>query len=284
MPSYITKIATILTQFFKELHEMTDWVFTVLMGGPYPSMGGILDISSFHVGTTKMGNRFSQAYPHFSENIMIPYTQFVERIFSEAAVLSRGKGLLPGSTMSSTLVITPEPSSNPDIVVSNTSTPTPANIAVLTSESNLLLTSDLLSESLSQDNDAFYFFSSTDDSLSPMNMGDNTSLPTLPMPPQAHNAIYQVVAPSNPYYPIEPTPASPGIPYYPFKPTFTFPASTPPPNLAHSSTSHIPSGTLPAQTPASGGSSSCMHHNQIPPAVEASPIAPVSTGKHARKP
>ncbi|KAG2048879.1 hypothetical protein BDR06DRAFT_1070755 [Suillus hirtellus] len=60
VPSYIAKIATILTQFFEELHEMMDWVFTVLMGGPHPSMGGTLDISSSHVGTTKMGNWFSQ--------------------------------------------------------------------------------------------------------------------------------------------------------------------------------------------------------------------------------
>ncbi|KAG1805824.1 uncharacterized protein BJ212DRAFT_1303889 [Suillus subaureus] len=104
---YISKIATILTQFFKELHEMTDWVFTVLMGGPHPDMGRVLDVSSFHVGTTKLGNWFSQAYPHFSQNVMVPYTQFIECVFSEAATLLRGKDLLPGSTMSSTLAITP---------------------------------------------------------------------------------------------------------------------------------------------------------------------------------
>jgi hypothetical protein len=77
--SYISKIAAILSQFFQELHELTDWVFTVLMGGP--AAGGTLDINSFHIGATKLGNPFSQAYPQFRQNIMVPYTQFVERVF-----------------------------------------------------------------------------------------------------------------------------------------------------------------------------------------------------------
>ncbi|KAG2072843.1 hypothetical protein BDR04DRAFT_1116731 [Suillus decipiens] len=76
--SYISKITTILMQFLEELHEMTDWVFTILMGEPQPTMDGALDISSFHAGTMKLGNRFSQAYPQFSQNIMVPYMQFVE--------------------------------------------------------------------------------------------------------------------------------------------------------------------------------------------------------------
>ncbi|KIK34950.1 hypothetical protein CY34DRAFT_97030 [Suillus luteus UH-Slu-Lm8-n1] len=88
MCSYISKIAVILTQFFEELHEMTNWVFTVLMGGPHPAAGGTLDVSSFHVGTMKLGNRFSQAYPQFSQNIMVPYTQFVECVFRQSPLLS----------------------------------------------------------------------------------------------------------------------------------------------------------------------------------------------------
>ncbi|KAG1718831.1 hypothetical protein EDB19DRAFT_1919926 [Suillus lakei] len=34
---YISKIGAILTQFFKELHLMTGWTFSVLMGGPDPA-------------------------------------------------------------------------------------------------------------------------------------------------------------------------------------------------------------------------------------------------------
>ncbi|KAG1794531.1 uncharacterized protein HD556DRAFT_1307913 [Suillus plorans] len=96
--AYISKIASILTQFFEELHEMTDWVFTVLMGGPDPAMGGALDISSFHVGATKNNNRFSQTYPDFTQKVMVPYTQFVECVFPEAATLTRAKCSLPSGT------------------------------------------------------------------------------------------------------------------------------------------------------------------------------------------
>jgi hypothetical protein len=62
---------------------MTNWVFTVLMGGPDPAMGGTLDISGFHVSTMKIGNWFSQTYPNFAKGIMVPYTQFVEHVFRE---------------------------------------------------------------------------------------------------------------------------------------------------------------------------------------------------------
>ncbi|KAG2341220.1 hypothetical protein BDR05DRAFT_949822 [Suillus weaverae] len=68
---YVSKIALILSRFFEELHEMTDWVFTVLMGGLDPAMGGALDVSSFHV--------------------------------AEAAVLARAQGSLPSTPSSSGL-------------------------------------------------------------------------------------------------------------------------------------------------------------------------------------
>ncbi|KIK34920.1 hypothetical protein CY34DRAFT_17381 [Suillus luteus UH-Slu-Lm8-n1] len=109
---YVSKIALILSQFFEELHEMTDWVFTVLMGGPDPAMGGALDVSSFHVGTTKIGNRFSQTYPNFTKGVMVPYTQFVERVFPEAMVLTRAQGSLPSTPSSSGLPRPSTPSSS----------------------------------------------------------------------------------------------------------------------------------------------------------------------------
>ncbi|KAG1722237.1 hypothetical protein EDB19DRAFT_1916781 [Suillus lakei] len=129
---YVSKITLILSQFFEELHEMTDWVFTVLMGGPDPAMGGALDISSFHVGTTKMGNRFSQTYPDFAKGIMVPYTQFVERVFSEAMVLTRAQGSLPSTPSSSGLPRPSTPSSSTTAMtpsctnVSSAPTPLPA--------------------------------------------------------------------------------------------------------------------------------------------------------------
>ncbi|KAG1825475.1 uncharacterized protein BJ212DRAFT_1294906 [Suillus subaureus] len=94
------------------LHEMTDWVFTVLMGGLDPAIGGALDISSFH---------FSQTYPDFTKGVMVPYTQFVERVFhefqfsgsgAEATVLTRAQGSLPSTPSSSGLPRPSTPSSS----------------------------------------------------------------------------------------------------------------------------------------------------------------------------
>ncbi|KAG1800905.1 uncharacterized protein HD556DRAFT_1438904 [Suillus plorans] len=76
--AYISKIGAIPTQFFEELHQMTGWTFSVLMGGPDPVAGGILDISSFHVRTTTIEN---------SEHSM-----------TEAAALSMSNGSLPEDT------------------------------------------------------------------------------------------------------------------------------------------------------------------------------------------
>ncbi|KAG1839352.1 hypothetical protein F4604DRAFT_1691291 [Suillus subluteus] len=187
--SYISKIAVILSQFFEELHEMMDWVFTVLMSGPHPAAGGTLDISSFHIGTTKLGNRFSQAYPQFSQNIMVPYKQFIEHIFhkflallTDAAALSRAKSLLPASDTSSTLAITPGPSSAhlpSDMLPSTTS-----NTGTMAT-SDTLFSLELLN--LMEGVDTFQFSSEPYTSLPLMDTDNDTSqlsLPILPMPPQ----------------------------------------------------------------------------------------------------
>jgi hypothetical protein len=140
-----------------------------------------------------------------------------------------------------------------------------------------------------------------------MNMGGNTSLPILPMPPQAHDdairslnellwdvshentleqghiSLSNIASPQLPdvlvpgltddILDIDSNPnqvvAPPIIPHQPIEPTFRFPASTLPPNL---------------ESP--GESSSCMPHNQTLCAVEAPSIALVGTGgeKCAYKP
>jgi hypothetical protein len=44
---------------------------------------GKLDVSSLHIGTTTLGNRFNQAFPNFEESIMVPYFEFASRAFRE---------------------------------------------------------------------------------------------------------------------------------------------------------------------------------------------------------
>ncbi|KAG1878587.1 hypothetical protein C8R48DRAFT_768145 [Suillus tomentosus] len=284
---YISKIGAILSQFFEELQEMTGWVFTVLMGGPHPASGGTLDISSFHIGTTQLGNRFSQAYPQFSQNIMVPYTQFVERVFPDAAALSRTKSLpAPDTVTSSTRAVTPGPSSTTQLA-SDTSLLTPLD--AITAPSDMLLAPELLSFTDSGI-DTFSFFSQPYVSPLPMDMddADDTSqppLPVLPMPPQppydeTMHSLTQFLQDSSPQDPQSfslPIIASPPRmyqqnpwiltgdesatmpnnaggqpqPYHTADPAFIFPISSPPPSQAHSSTTNIPSGTTVPAAPAS---------------------------------
>ncbi|KAG1877637.1 hypothetical protein DFJ58DRAFT_835374 [Suillus subalutaceus] len=312
--SYISKIAVILSQFFEELHEMTNWVFTVLMGGPHPAAGGTLDISSFHIGTTKLGNWFSQAYPQFSQNIMVPYTQFIEHVFSDAAALLRAKSLLPAFDTSSTLVITPGPSSAhlaSDILPS-----TPLNTGT-TATSDTLFSSELLN--LMEGVDTFRFSSEPYASLPLMDTDNDTlqlSLPILPMPPQLlsqlpHETSHSLnqflwdpspedfaqrylspisTSPLRIWYEIQNTLILTGDesatnsneagaqppPYYTTDPTFVFPNSTPPPSQAHST--HILSATTPPAAPAS------TPPTQTPTSPsDAAPIGhPSDTGKKHR--
>ncbi|KAG2750183.1 hypothetical protein P692DRAFT_20683245, partial [Suillus brevipes Sb2] len=78
---YIDKLPAVLTEFFDELQRLTGLVFTVLMGGPTPAMGGQIDVQSFHVGATEIGNQFDLAYPEFNSGIMRPWKEFVKRVF-----------------------------------------------------------------------------------------------------------------------------------------------------------------------------------------------------------
>ncbi|KAG1817302.1 hypothetical protein EV424DRAFT_1347991 [Suillus variegatus] len=71
--------------YIEQLNEKKRWSFSVLMGGPTPALGGKIDVSSFHVGRTEMGNLFSEAYPHFNSTIMKPWVEFVNRAHSTAA-------------------------------------------------------------------------------------------------------------------------------------------------------------------------------------------------------
>jgi hypothetical protein len=71
----------ILSTFFGELHEATGWTFSVLLSGPDPSNEGTINVSSLHVGSTKLGNRFNQAFAKFNDNVMVPYHKFISHVF-----------------------------------------------------------------------------------------------------------------------------------------------------------------------------------------------------------
>ncbi|KAG2737684.1 hypothetical protein P692DRAFT_20883320 [Suillus brevipes Sb2] len=85
----IPRLTEILSTFFGEPHDATGWTFSVLLGGPDPSKGGAIDVSSLHVGSTKLGNRFNHAFSKFNDNVMLPYYKFVSHVFPEAGTSNK---------------------------------------------------------------------------------------------------------------------------------------------------------------------------------------------------
>ncbi|KAG1764620.1 hypothetical protein EDD22DRAFT_951550 [Suillus occidentalis] len=87
----LTKLATVANQFLKGLADATGLSFSLLVGGPSVELGGMIDVWSFHVGTTKLGNNFSQAYPKFESEVVGPFRDYLYRVYPEAAALKDQK-------------------------------------------------------------------------------------------------------------------------------------------------------------------------------------------------
>ncbi|KAG2738340.1 hypothetical protein P692DRAFT_20758873 [Suillus brevipes Sb2] len=77
----LTKLATVANQFLKGLADATGLSFSLLVGGPSVELGGMIDVWSFHVGTTKLGNNFSQAYPKFESEVVGPFRDYLYRVY-----------------------------------------------------------------------------------------------------------------------------------------------------------------------------------------------------------
>ncbi|KAG1855835.1 hypothetical protein C8R48DRAFT_776204 [Suillus tomentosus] len=107
----IPRLTEILSTFFGELHEAIGWTFSILLGGPDPSNGGATDVSSLHVGSTKLGNRFNHTFSKFNDNVMLPYYEFVSHVFPEAGTSNK--------------TVSPAP----DDMLTNNDPPTPTTVA-----------------------------------------------------------------------------------------------------------------------------------------------------------
>ncbi|KAG1719438.1 uncharacterized protein EDB91DRAFT_1257662 [Suillus paluster] len=84
----LTKLATVANQFLKGLADATGLSFSLLIGGPSVELGGMIDVWSFHVGMTKLGNNFSQAYPKFESEIVGPFQDYLYRVYRKCYFLS----------------------------------------------------------------------------------------------------------------------------------------------------------------------------------------------------
>ncbi|KAG1796843.1 hypothetical protein EV424DRAFT_1546897 [Suillus variegatus] len=187
---YISKIGAILTQFFEELHLMTGWTFSVLMGGPDPSAGGTLDISSFHVGTT---NIQLFVYVNF---ITAEAAALTSRTLPEDATSS----LTPAAGSSSIPNAAVSPSLLSDLIIPLTNTNAAISPSLLP---NLLVppTDGLASHDIDSTLNTIDFFSNlqlqhfSDEALPDLQLPPlhdsndfNPHLPILPMPPQLQPA------------------------------------------------------------------------------------------------
>ncbi|KAG2144654.1 uncharacterized protein EDB93DRAFT_1251522 [Suillus bovinus] len=122
----LTKLAAIVNQFIRGLADATGLAFSLLVGGPSAELGGLIDVWSFHVGHTKLGNDFSQAYPDFDSGIIAPFRDYLYRVYPDAAMLKPGEmGMSKNSTASVDWTITP----------SSTEVPLPSSSSSLTPSS-----------------------------------------------------------------------------------------------------------------------------------------------------
>ncbi|KAG2153797.1 uncharacterized protein EDB93DRAFT_1248695 [Suillus bovinus] len=131
---YIDRLPGVLTKFFNKLQRLTGLIFTVLMGGPTPAMGGQVDVQSFHVGATEIGNQFNLVYPEFNSGIMRPWKEFVKHVFLVTAVKEEG----------SVWGVSRQPTLEPDVHASQTPDPSdgafgniPRDTSTMASSSNL---------------------------------------------------------------------------------------------------------------------------------------------------
>ncbi|KAG2147778.1 uncharacterized protein EDB93DRAFT_1250493 [Suillus bovinus] len=165
----IEKLPNVLADIFAGLAKQTGWAFSVLMGGPSPGMSGKIQVESFHVGRTAMGNTFNLAYSDFNECIMRPYADFTKHAFPDAA----GKGTpSPGPSK-------PAPRSFEDTTLMPIDFTTTSDTSLLPSTDTSLL--PLTDTSLLPSDDQLYdMFSTLDISgLAPSFENDG---PILPMP------------------------------------------------------------------------------------------------------
>ncbi|KAG6807632.1 hypothetical protein H0H92_006876 [Tricholoma furcatifolium] len=90
----IKEIPSFLGPVLHGLRQRTGWAFSVLMGGPDPSINGDINVASFHVGENPSRLNFSKAVPNFERSFMEPYTEFLLTVYSPETRRSRALGAI----------------------------------------------------------------------------------------------------------------------------------------------------------------------------------------------
>ncbi|KAG6825621.1 hypothetical protein H0H92_003042 [Tricholoma furcatifolium] len=154
---------TFLHQVFKGLNVRSGWSFSVLMGGPDPTIGGDINVASYHIGFNAAGRSFSEASTSFEHDYMVPYTDFLCQVYPpevrKSRALSNVEGLQEKEESATTkvdigLTTAPAPIStaapvdfsgvNPMVPVAVPAPITPAPVVNAVPEVNLALAPDLV--------------------------------------------------------------------------------------------------------------------------------------------
>ncbi|KAG2063394.1 hypothetical protein BDR04DRAFT_1123289 [Suillus decipiens] len=240
----ISKITVILTQFFKELHEMTDWAFTVLMGGPDPAAADAATLlraqSLLHLvntSSTLVIASGSLSTVQSPSDISIPTTLNTATATSDTLFDSRLSSLMEDID----IPFFSEPYAfPPQMDMDDTSQPLPILPMPLQppQDSEMVHSFNLFLQDpsiLKQD------LPILEQDLAPQHL-----LPIIMSPPRIHQTQNSSILTDEPAT----TPNEAGAQPQPYHTTnstftFTFPISTPPPSQAPSLTTSILSGTMP---------------------------------------
>ncbi|KAG6810165.1 hypothetical protein H0H92_013029 [Tricholoma furcatifolium] len=88
----LKELPTFLGNVLHGLRQRTGWSFSVLMGGPDPSIRGEINVASFHVGENGAGLEFGKAVANFDRDFMEPYTEFLVGVYPPEVRRARALG------------------------------------------------------------------------------------------------------------------------------------------------------------------------------------------------
>ncbi|KAF9489743.1 hypothetical protein BDN71DRAFT_1511844 [Pleurotus eryngii] len=85
LQQHIQLLPVLIPPLLQQLQAKTKWAFSLLAGGPLPIANGDIDVCTFDIRETVLGNSSSHVYRDFQEGVLRPYTEFVRLVFNAEA-------------------------------------------------------------------------------------------------------------------------------------------------------------------------------------------------------
>jgi hypothetical protein len=80
-----------MTRMMEQIQAETGMICTIMLGEPEPREGGKILVMTFHSGKTMLGNDFGDAYKGWYENVELPFTDHVNKVFREYAKVHKSE-------------------------------------------------------------------------------------------------------------------------------------------------------------------------------------------------